>query len=66
MFFKREGKPEPKELVVCTVKKVLPHAAFVYLDEYNNLEAMLFVFLSATISNDSCFFKFIQVFIIVL
>ena len=43
MFFKKEGKPEPKELVVCTVKKILPHAAFVYLDEYNNLEAMLHV-----------------------
>ena len=31
------------ELVLCTVKKILPHAAFVILDEYNNLEAMLHV-----------------------
>ena len=43
MFFKREGKPEKGELLVCTVKKILPHAAFVILDEFNNLEAMLHV-----------------------
>jgi len=43
MFFKKEGRPEPGELVVCTVKRILPHAAFVILDEYNNLEAMLHV-----------------------
>lgn len=43
MFFKREGKPERGELVLCTVKKILPHAAFVILDEYKNLEAMLHV-----------------------
>lgn len=43
MFFKKEGKPEIKELVVCTVKKILPHAAFVTLDEYEHLEAMLHV-----------------------
>ena len=43
MFFKREGRPEKGELVICTVKRILPHAAFVYLDEYRNLEAMLHV-----------------------
>ena len=43
MFFKKEGRPEPGELVVCTVKRILPHAAFVILDEYNHLEAMLHV-----------------------
>ena len=43
MYFKKEGKPEVGELVLCTVKKILPHAAFVYLDEYNHLEAMLHV-----------------------
>jgi len=43
MFFKREGKPEKGELVLCTVKKILPHAAFVILDEYDHLEAMLHV-----------------------
>lgn len=43
MFFKKEGRPEPGDLVVCTVKRILPHAAFVVLDEYRNLEAMLHV-----------------------
>ncbi|MCD6546979.1 MAG: S1 RNA-binding domain-containing protein [Nanoarchaeota archaeon] len=43
MFFKKEGMPEKGELVLCTVKKILPHAAFVSLDEYENLEAMLHV-----------------------
>ncbi len=43
MFFKKKGKPEKGELVVCTIKKILPHAAFVYIDEYDNLEAMLHV-----------------------
>lgn len=43
MFFKKEGRPEINELVICTVQKILPHAAFVSVDEYNNLEAMLHV-----------------------
>lgn len=43
MFFKKRGIPEEGELVICTVKKILPHAAFVILDEYENAEAMLHV-----------------------
>lgn len=43
MFFKKQGIPERGELVICTVKRILPHAAFVKLDEYDNLEAMLHV-----------------------
>jgi translation initiation factor 2 subunit 1 len=43
MFFKKHGMPEDGELVICTVKKILPHAAFVILDEYENTEAMLHV-----------------------
>ncbi|MDD5238928.1 MAG: translation initiation factor IF-2 subunit alpha [Candidatus Nanoarchaeia archaeon] len=43
MFFKKHGMPEDGELVICTVKKILPHAAFVILDEYENAEAMLHV-----------------------
>ena len=43
MFFKKHGIPEDGELVICTVKKILPHAAFVILDEYDNAEAMLHV-----------------------
>ena len=43
MFFKKKGMPHSGELVICTVKNVLPHAAFVRLDEYDHLEAMLHV-----------------------
>jgi len=43
MFFKKNGNPEEGELVVCTIKRILPHAAFVDLDEYENKEAMLHI-----------------------
>ena len=43
MFFKKKGLPERGELVTCIVKKVLPHAVFVNLDEYENKEAMLHI-----------------------
>lgn len=43
MFFKKKGRPEKGELVICTIKKILPHAAFVHIDEFENLEAMLHV-----------------------
>ncbi len=43
MFFKKKGRPEKGELVICTVKNILPHAAFVRLEEYGNLDAMLHV-----------------------
>ncbi len=41
-MYKKEGVPEEGELVICTVKKVTPHAAFVELDEYGR-EAMLHI-----------------------
>ena len=41
MFYKKKGIPEENELVICTVKKVLPHSVFVSLDEYDNKEAMI-------------------------
>ena len=40
MFYKKPGKPEIGELVVCTVRKILPHSVFVSIDEYQNLEGM--------------------------
>jgi len=43
MFFKKKGLPKVGELVICTVTKILPHAAFVSLDDYERLDAMLHV-----------------------
>ncbi len=34
MLYRREGFPEEDELVLCTVTKILGHAVFVNLDEY--------------------------------
>src|SRR3989338_10823554 len=35
MLYRREGYPGEDELVLCTVTKVLGHAVFVNLDEYD-------------------------------
>lgn len=35
--------PEPRELVIATVKKVVPYGAFCSLDEYNDIEAFIHV-----------------------
>src|SRR3989338_11129087 len=43
MFYKKEGKPESGELVLCTVKKILYHSVFVSLDEYQNIEGMVHI-----------------------
>ena len=43
MFYKKKGIPEEDEIVVCTVKRVLPHSIFVNLDEYDNKEAMIHI-----------------------
>jgi len=40
-MYAREGLPEKGDLVICTVKRVLPHSAFVDLDEFKDKEAML-------------------------
>ena len=42
MFYKKQGSPEIGEVVICTVKKILPHAVFVDLDEYGK-EAMIHI-----------------------
>ena len=38
MFYKKEGIPEEGEIVICTIKKILPNSIFVNLDEYQNKE----------------------------
>ncbi|MDD5331345.1 MAG: translation initiation factor IF-2 subunit alpha [Candidatus Nanoarchaeia archaeon] len=43
MFYKKKGWPEESDLILCTVKKILPHSVFVDLDEYENLEGMLHI-----------------------
>jgi len=42
MFYKKQGLPEIGEIVICTVKRVLPDSVFVDLDEYNK-EAMIHI-----------------------
>ncbi len=42
-MFKKKGLPEEGELVLCTVKKIEPHSAFVTLDEYDVNEGMLHI-----------------------
>ena len=42
MFYKKKGCPETDEIVMCTIKKILPHSVFVDLDEYEK-EAMLHI-----------------------
>ncbi len=41
-MFKKPGLPEVGELVLCTVKRITPHSAFVELDEYG-IEGMLHI-----------------------
>lgn len=40
---KREGLPETNELVLCTVVRITPYAAWARLDEYPNVEGMIHV-----------------------
>lgn len=35
MFYKKKGFPEVNDVVICTIKKILPHSVFVNLDEYD-------------------------------
>ncbi|RLG16696.1 translation initiation factor IF-2 subunit alpha [Nanoarchaeota archaeon] len=42
-MIKKKGLPRKGEIVICTVKHVGPHSAFVTLDEYENVEAMLHI-----------------------
>lgn len=43
MFYKKKGFPEEDKLVICTVKKILPHSIFVSLDEYDNKEGLIHI-----------------------
>lgn len=43
MFYKKKGIPEENSVVLCTVKKILPHAIFCELDEYENQEGMIYI-----------------------
>lgn len=43
MHYKKKGIPEKGELVICKVRKILPHSVFVSLEEYENEEGMLHV-----------------------
>jgi len=43
MLYKKSGKPETGDLVLCTVKRILYHSVFVSLDEYNNVEGMVHI-----------------------
>ena len=42
MFYKKKGLPEIGEIVICTVRRVLPDSIFVDLDEYEK-EAMIHI-----------------------
>lgn len=43
MRFRRRRFPALNELVICTVKKITPYAAFCILDEFENKEGMLHI-----------------------
>lgn len=43
MLYKKKDFPEESELVLCTVKKILPHSTFAILDEYENKEGMIHI-----------------------
>lgn len=43
MFYKKEGLPEENEILICTVKKILPHSIFAELDKYKNIEGMIHI-----------------------
>jgi len=43
MFYKKTGYPEENEIVLCTVRKILPHGVFVSLDEYKDKEGLIHI-----------------------
>lgn len=43
MYYKKTTLPEEDEIVICTVKRILPHSVFVSLDEYKNTEGMIHI-----------------------
>jgi len=42
-MFKKKGLPEKDELVMCTVKRLDPHSAFVELEEYDGVNGMIHI-----------------------
>ncbi len=43
VFYKKEGFPNKGDIVLCKVKKILPHSVFVELLEYKNKEGMIHI-----------------------
>ncbi len=43
MLYKKQGRPEEGDLLICTVKRILFHSVFVSIDEYSNLEGMVHI-----------------------
>lgn len=43
VFYKKKGYPKEKEIVLCKVKKILPHSVFAELVEYHNKEGMIHI-----------------------
>lgn len=43
MFYKKKGKPEIGEIIICTVKRILPHSVFVSIDEYEHIDGMIHI-----------------------
>ncbi|MDD4353008.1 MAG: S1 RNA-binding domain-containing protein [Candidatus Nanoarchaeia archaeon] len=43
VYYKKTGFPGIKDIVLCKVKKILPHSVFVELIEYDNKEGMIHI-----------------------
>jgi len=43
VYYKKSGFPGIKDIVLCKVKKILPHSVFVELVEYENKEGMIHI-----------------------
>lgn len=43
MFYKKTGFPEENEIIICTIKKVLPNCVFAILDEYDKKEGLIHI-----------------------
>jgi translation initiation factor 2 subunit 1 len=43
MLYKKKNYPEENEVVICTVKKILPHGVFVILDEFEHKEGLIHI-----------------------
>jgi translation initiation factor 2 subunit 1 len=43
MFYKKKGKPENGEIVICTVKKISFHSVFVTIEDYKYVEGMIHI-----------------------